>query len=60
MSLTEAIAKSFLTSEDGIIMVRAEAEKRLALLGQQAVVYSKKKLLSSVEDLVFGNKRQRN
>ena len=59
VSSTEAIAKSFLSSEDGIIMVREEAEKRLALLGEQDVVYSKKGLLSSVEDLVFGNKRQR-
>jgi len=59
VSSTETIAKSFLSSEDGIIMVREEAEKRLALLGEQDVVYSKKGLLSSVEDLFFGNKRQR-
>ena len=59
VSSTEAIAKSFLTSEDGIIMVREEAEKRLASQGEDAVVNSKKGLLSSVEDLVFGTKRQR-
>ncbi len=54
--VAEAIARAFLASEDGMIMVREEAEKRMALRKQRPgdlATTSTKRIFSGVEDLLY-------
>ena len=51
----DAIAKAFLASEDGMIMVREEAEKRVARQKQQSedlAMTSTKRIFPGVKDLL--------